>query len=263
MILSIGVIIPTFNRPDQTLEAVRSVLSQTRPPEQIVVVDDGSPDESRDSLVRNLTGLPVEIILSRHCGHPGRVRNVGLGSIKTTHVAFLDSDDLWIPQKLEIQEALARSGVRAQGSGFVVAGSNSIDNLTPSDRAETLSLKELLVSNSLCNSSVLVQRNLLEMIGGLPTSYGVRGIEDYAAWLRVAAHTDWTLLEAPLVIYSDSPATSMRGTNEFSIPENTLALLDFASWLQTQGCQVPSFVKVASKAGDRALLRWASKQHLS
>jgi glycosyltransferase involved in cell wall biosynthesis len=263
MIFSIGVIIPTFNRPHQTLEAVRSVLDQSRPPEQIVVVDDGSSEENRDSLVESLTGLPVEIILSRHCGHPGRVRNVGLKSIETTHVAFLDSDDLWTKGKLEIQEGIARSGVKAQGSGFVVAGSNSIYGLTPSDRAKTLSLKDLLISNSLCNSSVLVQRKLLQEIGGLPTSYGVRGIEDYAAWLRIAAYASWTLLEDPLVIYSDNPATSMRGTNEFSIPETTLALLDFASWLQTQGRPVPTFVKAATKIGDRALLKWASKQHLS
>lgn len=231
-------------------------------PDSIVVVDDGSSDECRSLLARGLEGLPVELILRPHCGHPGRVRNVGVQALATTHVAFLDSDDLWIRDKLEIQEELALSGVRAQGSGYVVAGEPRSGTKTISRASTPLSLRQLLIANELCNSSVLVERSLLEEIGELPISYAVRGIEDYAAWLRVATLTDWTLLKTPLVIYSDTPGSSMRSTNHFSIPEGTLALWDFASWLSEQDHPIPHGVQLALKLSNRRLRKWASRQTL-
>ncbi len=262
MSISIGVIIPTYDRFEQTVEAVECVLNQSRPPEQVIVVDDGSPEESRQNLIQKLREYPVQLELRSHCGHPGRVRNAGISFVETTHVAFLDSDDLWVPEKLEIQEELARSGIRAQGSGYDVGGSISQINPTRVQGAKTLTLRELLVANMLCNSSVMVESALLREIGGLPTSYGVRGIEDYAAWLRVAAVTDWTLFMAPLVFYNDDPENSMRGTNEFSIHQGTLALLDFAAWLQDRGHRIPSAIQLAGKFGDRVLMEWAARQRL-
>ena len=262
MSVSIGVIIPTYDRSEQTLEAVECVLNQSRPPEQVIVVDDGSPEDSRQDLIQKLQDYPVQLVLRPHCGHPGRVRNEGLSLVETTHVAFLDSDDLWVTEKLEIQEELARSGIRAQGSGYITSGLSSRVESVAVQGTKTLTLRELLIANVLCNSSVLVESALLHEIGGLPTSYGVRGIEDYAAWLRIATITNWMFLEAPLVIYSDSPATSMRGTNEFSISERTLALLDFTAWLRDQGRRVPPAISLATKVGDRALMEWAARQRI-
>lgn len=261
--LTIGVVIPTFERPLQTLSAVESALAQSRVPDSIVVVDDGSSDECRLLLARGLETLPVELILRPHCGHPGRVRNVGCKALTTTHVAFLDSDDLWIREKLEIQEELALSGVRAQGSGYVVAGAPRSGNETINRASTSLSLRQLLIANELCNSSVLVERSLLEEIGGLPISYAVRGIEDYAAWLRIATISEFVLVGEPLVIYSDEPEGSMRGTNYFSVPENILALWDFAAWLEGQGRVVPPVVRLSLRVSNRMLLQWAARQRLT
>jgi glycosyltransferase involved in cell wall biosynthesis len=260
MSLTISVIIPTYKRPKQTVSAIESVLSQTRIPEKIIVIDDGSPEESRQELIRNLTKYEVQLVLGTHCGHPGRVRNTGMQHVETTHVAFLDSDDLWLPEKLEIQQEIAHTGIRAQGSGYIRSGSGTSINLLPTPGVKPLRLQELLKANTICNSSVLIETSLLQEIGGLPTSYGVRGIEDYAAWLRVATVTNWALSDAPLVVYSDDPESSMRGTNAFTISERKLALFDFAAWLQSRGHSLPPLVRLADKASERVLMTWAARQ---
>jgi glycosyltransferase involved in cell wall biosynthesis len=205
--------------------------------------------------------LPVTLLTEPHCGHPGRVRNTGLKQVKTTHVAFLDSDDVWARSKIKIQVDAARQGVRAQGSAYQV-DTNQLDALGGSIEISfvRLSLRDLLKQNQLCNSSVLIEVSLLREIGGLATSYAVRGIEDYATWLRVATRTAWSFSPTPLVTYSDFPATSMRATNEFSVSERTLALWDLAWWLRSQGKTVPKVAKLGMRGADFVLRSWAARQ---
>ena len=260
MVVSIGVVIPTYNRAEETLRAVDSALSQTREPDEIVVVDDGSTADVHRKLTRDLSRSPVRLILQPHCGHPGRVRNVGVNELTTSHIAFLDSDDIWVRDKLAIQEELAMAGARAQGSGFFLHGVVQDINAESVIETSQKTLRDLLSSNLLCNSSVLVEARLLRQIGGLPVSYAVRGIEDYAAWLRIAYVTPWTFLESPLVQYSDVPETSMRGTNHFSVPEDVLALWDFAAWLKEQGHRVPLMARLGVKVGNYLLQHWAARQ---
>lgn len=260
MSISIGVVIPTFNRPDQTVEAVASAMRQSRPPDQIVVIDDGSQADKIENLMSRLPRTGVEVVVNPHCGHPGRVRNVGLGRLETSHVAFLDSDDLWIRNKLEIQERLALRGSRAIGSGYILRDKLTGENAAARSASRRVTLRGLLADNVICNSSVLLEVQLLHEIGGLPISYGVRGIEDYAAWLRIATLTDWTFILDPLVIYNDDPLNSMRGTNHFSIPENVLALWDFVAWLQQGGREVPGATQFAIRASNRMLREWAARQ---
>lgn len=259
--VSVTAVIPTFERPALTLRAVESALNQTRRPEAIVVVDDGSSENTRRTLWEAFAQLPVTFLTEPHCGHPGRVRNAGLKNVLTTHVAFLDSDDVWAPNKLEIQTDAARQGVRAQGSAYH-ANTDQLNELGGCREIScvSLSLRDLLKQNQLCNSSVLIEVSLLREIGGLATSYAVRGIEDYATWLRVATRTEWSFSQTPLVVYSDFPATSMRGTNEFSVSERTLALWDLAWWLTSQGKTIPKVVKLGMRGADFLLRNWAARQ---
>ncbi len=258
MQVSITVVIPTFERPTSTVRAVESALEQTRKPEHIIVVDDGSSDHVRMSLEASLSRLPVTILTNPHCGHPGRVRNFGVQRVETTHVAFLDSDDVWVRNKLELQSDLARQGARAQGSAYCLEPSQVVAPGTgTAPSVVRISLNELLRANQICNSSVLLEMNLLREIGGLATSYAVRGIEDYATWLRVATIDRWHFCEAPLVVYADNPLTSMRSTNEFTVSEKTLALWDLAGWLNSRGKKIPNRVRLGMGIGSLVLRNWA------
>ena len=99
--LPISVIIPVYNRCELVCRAIDSVIAQTARPNEILVVDDGSTDGTSDS-VRRKYGQRVRVIEQANRG-PSAARNTGIIAAKSDFVAFLDSDDEWLPQKLERQ----------------------------------------------------------------------------------------------------------------------------------------------------------------
>jgi glycosyltransferase involved in cell wall biosynthesis len=97
--LDIAVVIPTFNRRDLLQQTLRTVFDQTAPPAEVIVVDDGSDDGT----VELLADMPVQLIANPQGGWgPSRARNEGLAKVKSRLVAFLDSDDLLLPNALEV-----------------------------------------------------------------------------------------------------------------------------------------------------------------
>src|SRR2546426_5040394 len=99
----VSVIIPCFNRSAQLREAVESVLAQTYQDFEILIIDDGSTDDTRVSLENRFRGNPRIRYFYKNHGGPGPARNLGLGHAVGEYIAFLDSDDLWLPEKLENQ----------------------------------------------------------------------------------------------------------------------------------------------------------------
>lgn len=228
----IGVIIPTFNRPIETVHAITSALNQTYPVSKIVVIDDGSSLENYTLLCKMIHDPKVEIIRTEHTGHPGKARQSALSRLQTNWIAFLDSDDIWTNNKLELQMSeCKRLGLKAICSNAIRLNSDS--NRTPffEMRSGFKSEANLLKYNFIINSSVLLERDILMKIGGLATSYSTRGAEDYATWLRVSAFTNWYYLNEPLVTYKDDGIDSLRGTDEFpQIFSDHQARFDFANW---------------------------------
>lgn len=98
----VTVVIPTYNRAVLLPEAISSVLAQTYPNIEIVIADDGSTDNTR-LVVESFRDARLHFIQIPHSGHPGRVRNAGVKAGKGSWIAFLDSDDVWMPYKLEMQ----------------------------------------------------------------------------------------------------------------------------------------------------------------
>jgi glycosyltransferase involved in cell wall biosynthesis len=103
---SISVIIPAYNRETYLAEAIESVLLQSQPPAEIIVVDDGSTDHTGE--IARSFGEKVTCITQENQG-AGAARNAGLERAGGSYVAFLDSDDLWVGQKLEIQAGYLRA----------------------------------------------------------------------------------------------------------------------------------------------------------
>lgn len=98
----VSVVIPTYNRLHYLREAIGSVLDQTYPHWEILVIDDGSTDGTREWL-RSIQDKRIELIEVSHCGYPGRLRNQGMANAQGHYIAFLDSDDRWKPSKLDAQ----------------------------------------------------------------------------------------------------------------------------------------------------------------
>lgn len=259
-LITVGVVIPTYQRVKQTIDAVDSALCQTVPPAEIVVVDDGSDDSVANSLAGPLQHRNVRFLREKHTSHPGRVRNVGIRSLNTSHVAFLDSDDIWYPTKLERQVALATEGFPAIFTGYdtvLSSGGEIASSWIPTERE--IGIRELARINTICNSSVLVARELLDEIGGLPVSYAVRGLEDYAAWFRIAHYEKWIGVAEPLLAYLDDPRQSIRSTENSTIPKDLLLALDTQAWLRENSLN-PWRLRLGSFTTRMALRNW-SKGH--
>ncbi len=98
----VSIIIPTYNRGDLLTETIQSVINQTYPHWELIIVDDGSTDNSR-LIVERFKGISIKYLSQDHTGKLGQVRNAGLRIAKGDLIAFLDSDDLWRADKLAIQ----------------------------------------------------------------------------------------------------------------------------------------------------------------
>lgn len=122
----ISVVIPTFNRPERTLQAIESALSQTLRPLEVVVVDDGSTDDTAQR-IESRHGAAVRMIrLDRNRGGAS-ARNAGASAARGEFVAFLDSDDLWLPHKLQMQYDCHARHVAGGGGPAIVYCSAGID----------------------------------------------------------------------------------------------------------------------------------------
>lgn len=253
---TVGVVIPTYERVEETLRAVKSVLAQSLSPTQVVVADDGSSPSSIERLSAGLAGTGVELVAAPRSGHPGRVRNAGLERLRTGWVAFLDSDDTWHVDKLKRQLALAMAVGHVAvctNARRIVAGQP--DGTVLQSMPSTMGLPALLRENKVINSSVLIRRDVLDDVGRVASSYLVRGCEDYATWLRVASRHQWAALDEPLVDYVDEPAVSIRGSEEFAAhPGQVAAWLDFVMWRRATGAPLRIPEKVLTAVLRRSLL---------
>jgi glycosyltransferase involved in cell wall biosynthesis len=184
-----------------------------------------------------LEELKVELIFMPASRHPGIARNYGIARLSTKWVAFLDSDDVWIPEKLETQiNEMEASKADASCTNAYVNFINSDSLYLPKLKSRWLNTNLLLKDNKVINSSAVVDRILLERVGNVASSYSSRGAEDFATWLRISTFTDWLYLPEPLVVYTADSPDSLRKSNEFS--QNYLhvsGILDFQSWLESRG----------------------------
>ncbi len=194
----VSVVIPTFNRLTRLLKAIQSVRAQTFRDWELIVVDDGSTDGTPAAV----TGLGDPRVRCVHIARGGvsRARNVGFRSSRYDWISFLDSDDLWFPQKLERQlEALECEPSRR------VVYTNEIwirngKRLNPKKKHRKMSGWMFRPSLALClisPSSVMMHRSVLSEIGLFDESFRV--CEDYELWLRLTSRFPVLFLEEPLI----------------------------------------------------------------
>ncbi|HWO40258.1 MAG TPA: glycosyltransferase [Candidatus Eisenbacteria bacterium] len=214
----VSVIIPTYNRRAMVKEAIDSVLSQTFTGFELIVVDDGSTDGTVGELEAYDTRLRL---ISQERRGVAAARNTGARMAAGRYLAFLDSDDLWLPKKLEIQTSfMARSGDRiCQTEEIWIRHGRRVNpklkHRKPSGDVFRRSLALCLISPS----AVMMTRELFENAGGFDENFRV--CEDYELWLRLAAVCSVPLLPVPLVVkrggHADQLSRSEWGLDRFRI----------------------------------------------
>jgi glycosyltransferase involved in cell wall biosynthesis len=200
----ISVIIPVYNVENYIADTVRSVLAQTYSNFEVLIVDDGSPDRSIEICEQQFNDPRIKIIRQENRGLAG-ARNTGIRHAQGEYLAFLDSDDLWEPEKLahHVQhlDAAAKVGISFSRSALIdeqgyPTGTYLMPQLTEID------IPCLLRGSPLGNGSTpVIRREVFEAIefeanryGSVETFYfdeDFRQSEDIECWLRIALTTDW------------------------------------------------------------------------
>jgi glycosyltransferase involved in cell wall biosynthesis len=180
---TVSVIIPTWNRAREVCAAIDSALAQTARPLEIIVVDDGSTDDTAGVLARY--GDAIRVVRQHNQG-VAAARNAGIAAARGELLAFLDSDDVWLPRKLELQlqrfDAEPELGLVHCGAHFDGAGAR-LGGLEGWVATEILRLdRDVIVAHG---SSVMVPRRVADEIGGFDVRMHVS--EDWDFCYRVAA----------------------------------------------------------------------------
>lgn len=201
--MRISAIIPVYNRAELVERAVRSVLSQDLPPGwdlELVVVNDGSTDGTRDVLARLQDGdSRLRVLNSSHGGTPGGARNRGVSVSSGSVLAFLDSDDEWLPGKVrgQIQLGVDFSHTRERWIRDGREISQAGRRFTRYKRSGDL-LADSLVKCIIGPSTVMMSRELWDRTGGFRADLEIA--EDYEYWLRITTVTGVDYIDQPLTV---------------------------------------------------------------
>lgn len=198
---SISIVMPAYNAEKFITGSIRSVVNQTYEDWELVVVNDGSTDNTRE-LVLGFAKRDARISLIDNPANLGvtKTRKLGVEQAKYSWIALLDSDDMWAPDKLSKQIDLARS---IGAPALLFTGTTYVDEkgrktsycLTPPSKVD---FKQLLVQNVVMCSSVLVHRDLLKFDDAIHDGMH----EDYAMWLSILKDEPYAYaVPEPLNIY--------------------------------------------------------------
>ena len=216
----VSVIIPTFNRCGKVVRAIQSAVEQTFIDREIIVVDDGSTDATQNTVDQ----FPDPIKFIAHSSNLGvsAARNTGIRHSNSPYIAFLDSDDYWLPEKLKVQIEFLETHTNVQvcqTEELWIRNGRRVNpmkkHIKPSGNIFEPSLKLCLVSPS----AVMIRRSLLDEVGLFDEN--LPACEDYDLWLRIACRHPVHLIDQPLIIkeggHPDQLSARYKGMDRFRI----------------------------------------------
>jgi glycosyltransferase involved in cell wall biosynthesis len=195
---TVSVIIPTHNRGWILREAIDSVLAQDYADYELIVVDDGSTDNTREIL--EACGRDITVVQQSNRG-VSAARNRGIAASRGQLLAFLDSDDLWLPQKLSRQVDFFKSNPAALICQTEETWVRNGVRVNPKRRHQKLAGMIFEPSLALClvsPSAVMIRKSLFEAVGRFDER--LPACEDYDLWLRVSCRYPVYLIDEPLII---------------------------------------------------------------
>ena len=195
--MKISVIIPTYNRKHTLQRAIDSVLAQTFKPYEIIIVDDGSKDGTKEWLLQNYPS--VQYIHQPNNG-VSSARNKGIQISQGSWIALLDSDDEWMPEKLEYQSRfieLNRDSSFCHTNEIWIRNGVRVNQMKKHKKYGGDIFKHCLDICRISPSSSIIKKDVFEEVGAFDESLTV--CEDYDLWLRVTAKFNILFLDEPLI----------------------------------------------------------------
>lgn len=216
---TVSAVIPTYNREAFLRDAIRSACEQTFSNIEIVVVDDGSGDGSCD-VVRTLGDSRIRYFYRDHAG-VSAARNFGVSKSKAPFIAFLDSDDLWLPDKVEAQLGFFESNGDVsicQSEEIWMRYGRRVNPMAKHRKHSGWIFDECLPLCVVSPSAVMMRREAFELLGGFDES--LPACEDYDLWLRASLRFEIHTLRRALTVKRGGHADQLsnsRGLDRYRI----------------------------------------------
>jgi glycosyltransferase involved in cell wall biosynthesis len=232
-----SVLIPTYNRAQYLKEAIRSVQDQTFQDLEIIVIDDGSTDNTRE-VIKEISSPEIKYLYQENRG-AGAARNAGIRASSGKWIAFLDADDIWMPSKLELQIQALIDHPRARAAYCDMYFFGAIDSNFPETYFRSLKwtaprgrvLDKMAVKSFGIPSTLVVYRDAFTKIGLFDENLPY--CDDYDMLLRLAANFEFEVVPFPLIKYRLHPQQVSK--NEGRVLTDHIAV--FSKSLKLPGVQ--------------------------
>ncbi len=215
----ISVIIPTFNRAGPLRRALKSVFAQTAPPAEVIVIDDGSEDDTREMVRRE---FPDSIYIHQENAGVSHARNRGIQAAGGDWIALLDSDDEWLPGKLASQMALLEELPECRlchTEEIWIRNGRRVNPMKKHAKSGGWIFQRCLPLCVISPSTSLIHRSLFDECGLFDEKLPV--CEDYDLWLRICAANPVGFVEQPQIIkyggHPDQLSKSFWGMDRFRV----------------------------------------------
>ncbi len=199
----VSVVVSTYNRADLIGETIQSILNQTYRNLELIIVDDGSTDSTRE-VVRGFGDWRIRYIFTDNWGGPARPRNIGIKRAKGEYVAFCDDDDYWDLRKLEVQLKHFDDDIIGVGSAIIKIGNLTFHNRKKKNNHDyTVDFSEILRSKKAPLSSLMIRNeNIL-----FDENEDLKFVEDFEFQLRLTYETNKKIkvISEPLIYYRIHP----------------------------------------------------------
>lgn len=196
--MEISVVIPTWNRADLVHRAVKSVINQTLPAAEVIVVDDGSDDNTKERVARD---FPEAVVLTQTNQGVSSARNHGIRMATGEWIALLDSDDEWLPGKLAAQAKLLSIRTNLEvchTKELWIRDGRRVNPKQKHSKPEGWIFDSCLPLCCVSPSSILMRRSVFDKVGWFDET--LPACEDYDMWLRVFCEYEVGLVESPMLI---------------------------------------------------------------
>ena len=219
-----SVIIPLYNKAPYVRKALESVCAQTCRDYELIVINDGSTDNSAvvaDEYLKATDGIDYQIINQPNAG-VSAARNVGVAQAHAEYIAFLDADDWWEPTYLERMAQLINdypdAGLYACNYVYYKPGKTHVALHIPTGYVNYPKAYYESDAMPVWTGAAMIPRKIYDEMGGFP--FGIKLGEDFLLWAKIALHYPVAFLNEPLAWYNNDVPATLRATCNLHAPEH-------------------------------------------
>ena len=215
----VSVVMPTYNHAQFIGDAIGSVLDQTYKNIELIIIDNYSEDDTEE-IIASFHNTRIKYKKFRNNGIIAASRNIGIRESHGKYIAFLDSDDIWVPTKIEKQIKLLENNENTflVYSRYTVIRNGLFRKIMPKRKrlkSGNAFIPLFLSNNFIGSSSVLLRNALVENNFLFDTDKRLRAIEDYDLWLRIAKNKRIDYVDESLVVYREHGGNTSIGIKPF------------------------------------------------